>query len=95
MATLTCKDGTVIKISDETEDSLRQAFEPKAPKPPTYKDDHITVGIDVGCCDWPIDISTDEAGHNEVSRNVEDVEALIVALQTAVTYCKQHNLGVD
>ena len=39
MATLTCKDGTVIKISDETEAELRKAFEPKPEPRPT-----VTIG---------------------------------------------------
>ena len=89
MAKLTCKDGTIIKISDETEAELRKAFEPK---PPYYKDDHLECEIG-NSLTWPIMLTT--GGQFErITRNVEAIEAFIVALQKAVAYCKQHNLGV-
>lgn len=83
MAELKCKDGTVIKISDETEAELRKAFEPK----PDYKDGVIKVTIGQSIT-YPI--CTFGA-----TRDVADVEAYIKALQRAVEYCKQHNLGVN
>ena len=89
MAELKCKDGTVIKISDETEAELRKAF---SPKPKDYIDGSITVKCD-NHPSYPIEISTDGDEKATVSRDVEDVEALIVALQKVVTYCKQNNLG--
>ena len=90
MAKLICKDGTEIQISDEAEDSLRKTF---GSKPEHYEDANITVNVNIDNSNWPINISTDDGGDEEVSRDVESVEALIVALQEAVTYCKQHNLG--
>lgn len=90
MAELKCKDGTVIKISDKTEAELRKAFEPK----PDYVDGDLTINIDVDSDDYPIDLSIDGGEDESISRNVADVEAFIKALQCAVEYCKQYNLGV-
>ena len=88
MAELTCKDGTVIKISDETEAELRKAFEPK----PSYRDDHLECNIVDGAVTSPISITTNgRLAH--ITRNVKGTERFIVALQEAVIYCKQHNLG--
>lgn len=89
MAKLTCKDGVVIQISDETEAELRKAFGPKIPK---YKDGHLECSIRENTSIWPIRITTNgSAAH--ITRTVKMTEAFIVALQEAVTYCKQHNLG--
>jgi len=83
MAKLICKDGTEIRISDETEAELRKAFGPK----PSYKDYALKVFVTENVA-YPINIE------GCVTRGVKDTEAFIVALQEAVTYCKQHNLGV-
>ena len=89
MAELKCKDGTVIKISDETEAELRKAFEK-----PKYKDCALSVEV-IGNTSWPIRLSTETSVLDKyVTRDVEDTEAFIVALQKAVEYCKQHNLGL-
>lgn len=93
MAKLVCKDGTEIEISDETESSLRAAFGTAA-APKDYEEGDITVKVDINSSSYPLDISTDGGYSKEVSRNVAATEALIVALQKAVEYCKQHNLGV-
>lgn len=90
MAELKCKDGTIIKISDETEAELRKAFGPK----PDYIEGDLTINIDVDSDIFPIELSTDGGGDEVISRNVKDIEAFIVALQKAVEYCKQYNLGV-
>lgn len=87
MAELKCKDGTVIKISDETEAELRKAFEPK---PPKYEDDWLEIRVIDSHFTWPIGISVHG---EEVTRTIKSTEAFIVALQKAVVYCKQHNLG--
>lgn len=89
MATLTCKDGTVIQISDETEKELRKAFGSK----PSYVDDHLECGIMGGAITYPICITTDGI-RGRITRTVKGVEAFIVALQTVVIYCKQHGLGL-
>jgi len=68
MAELKCKDGTVIKISDETEASLRKAFG----RPPSYFDHVVKVSITDSVI-YPIQICG-------VTRDVVDVEAYIVAL---------------
>lgn len=88
MARLICKDGTEIRISDETETELRNAFRPK----PSYKDSHLECNIVDGGVAFPIGITTD-GDSGRITRDVKDTEAFIVALQTAVEYCKQHNLG--
>lgn len=91
MAELTCKDGTVIKISDETEAELRKAFGEKKPK---YQDCALSVEV-IESKSWPIRLSTDISNLDKyVTRDVEDTEAFIVALQEAVIYCKQHGLGL-
>lgn len=93
MAELKCKDGTIIEISDETEAKLRKAFGPK----PNYKDSALRVYINKGIV-WPITIRIAKdcigAAEDKVTRSVKDTEAFIVALQKAVNYCKQHNLGL-
>lgn len=95
MAELKCKDGTVIKISNETEAELRDAFGPK-PKP-SYKDYALEVYIDINdLIGWPVAIKivNDHTGDNIATRNVKDTEAFIKALQEAVAYCEQHDLGL-
>ncbi len=87
MAELRCKDGTVIKISDETEAELREAF---GPKPPKFENDWLEIRVIDGSYVWPIGISIHG---EEVTRTARKTEEIIVALQKAVEYCKQHNLG--
>ena len=87
MAELKCKDGTVIKISDETEAELRKAFRQEIPN---YVDDYLKVRIRIWSDVWPIGISVDG---EEVSRDVEGTKAYIEALQEAVKYCEENNLG--
>lgn len=82
MAELKCKDGTVIKISDETEAELRKVFGPK----PSYSDHVVKVSIG-NSVRYPIKIC-------DVTRDVVDVEAYIEALQKAVEYCKLFGLGL-
>ncbi len=93
MAELKCKDGTTIKISDETETELRKAF---APKPKEYKDSALRVYIGDNAS-WPITvrIAKDYVGTSVdyITRNIEDTEAFILALQKVVAYCKLHHLG--
>ena len=91
MAELKCKDGTVIKISDETEAELRKVFGSK----PNYKNAALRVYINEGVT-WPISIKIARectGNQDSITRNVRDTEAFIVALQEAVKYCEQHNLG--
>ena len=90
MAELKCNDGAIIKISDETETELRKAFGPR----PSYKDSALRVYINKGIT-WPITIriAMDCAGQDKITRSVKDTETFIAALQEAVAYCKQHNLG--
>lgn len=88
MAELKCKDGTVIKISDETEAELRKAFGPK----PNYKDAALRVYVNEGVT-WPITIEVARSDENHVTRDVKNTETFIVALQEAVEYCKRNNLG--
>lgn len=89
MTELKCKDGTVIKISDETEAELRKAFGPRPPK--KYKDDWLEVGLIDSSFTWPISISIHG---EEITRTIKSTKALIVALQEVVEYCKQHRLGL-
>ena len=86
MAELKCKDGTVIKISDETEAELRKAFEPK---PPKFENGWLEIRVRESKT-WPIGISIHG---EEVTRTIKCAEKIIAFLQTAVDYCKQHNLG--
>ena len=90
MAELKCKDGTVIKISDEIEAELRRVFGPK----PDYKDS-VLRGYINGDVTWPITIriAGDCALDDKIARNIVDIEAFIIALQEAVAYCKQQDLG--
>lgn len=92
MAELKCKDGTVIQISDETEQELRKAFGPKLP---SYKDAALRVYVNEGKI-WPITIriAEDCASGDKITRTVKGTEAFIMALQEAVKYCKQHKLGM-
>lgn len=90
MAELTCKDGTIIKISDETETELRKAF-----GPPRYKDSALRVFVTENTS-WPITISIARdctGGKDEITRSVAGIELFISALQKVVTYCKQHRIG--
>ena len=89
MAELKCKDGTVIKINDETEAELRVAFGPKPPA--TYHDDWLKIKVIHTDFIWPISISIHG---EEITRSIKRTEEIIEALQKAVEYCKQHNLGV-
>jgi len=92
MAELRCKDGTIIEISDETENELRKAFGPK----PSYKDSALRVYINEDNV-WPITIriAKDCVGvaEDKIARTVEDTETFIAALQEVVAYCKQQGLG--
>ena len=83
MAELKCKNGTVIQISDETEQELKKAFDLK----PSYKDSALEVFITENAI-YPISID------GSVTRGIKDTEAFIVALQEVVAYCKQHKLGI-
>ena len=92
MTELKCNDGTVIKISDETEAELRRAFRPK----PNYKDFALQVHIDTDEY-WPIVIKVAKdctLGKDYVVRNVKDTKVFIVALQQAIAYCEKHDLGI-
>lgn len=88
MATLTCKGGTVIQISAETEAELRKAFEPK---PPEYENGILKIYVRKNSTTWPIGISI--GCREKITRTVVVAEEIIVFLQEAVEYCKQHNLG--
>lgn len=93
-AELKCSNGTVIKISDETEAELRKVFEPKLK--PNYKDYALGVYVNEGFdCPITIRIARDSALSDKITRNVKDTEVFIVALQEVVAYCKQHKLGLD
>ena len=94
MAELKCKDGTIIKISDETEQELRKAFG-EQPKP-DYKDAALRVYIIEGeARPIAIRIAKDcTGGIDFIMRDTKDIETFIVALQKVVAYCKQHNLGM-
>ena len=89
MAELKCKDGTVIQISDETEQELRKAFSPELPR---YEDAALGVWVNAKL-GWPIQIAAIERGKDGCSRDVEDTERFIKALQECVNYCNRHNLG--
>ena len=92
MAELRCSDGTVIQISDETEQELKKAFGPK----PDYKDSALRVHIERNK-DWPITIRIAKdytAGKDYISRDIGGVKKFIIALQECVDYCEQHNLGI-
>jgi len=93
MAELKCKDGTIIEISDKTEIELRKAFGPK----PNYKDSALRVYINEGVT-WPITIRIAKdcvgAAEDKITRTVKGIEAFILALQEAIDYCKQHDLGL-
>ena len=95
MAELKCNDGTIIKISDETETELRKAFKPKLSERPYYKDACLEVSIG-DSVDWPICIKASSSNKNNkgLTRDIEDIEAFIIALQEAVKYCEQHDLGL-
>ncbi|KKM82221.1 hypothetical protein LCGC14_1321870, partial [marine sediment metagenome] len=87
-----CKDGTVIKISDETEAELRWAFEPKKP---SYRDSALVVYVNEGKA-WPITIKIDKGctSDDQITRTVKDTKAFINALQEAIEYCEQHGIGI-
>ena len=90
MAELKCSDGTVIKISDETEAELRKVFGPK----PNYKDITLETYVNEGK-KWPVSIKIENSAASvTITRDIEDTEAFIVALQEIVAYCKQYNLGL-
>ncbi len=91
MAELKCKDGTIVKISDETEAELRRAFEPKKPN---YRDSALVVYVNEGVT-WPITIKIDKTcvADDQITRNVKDTKAFVQALQEAVEYCEQHGIG--
>ena len=94
MAELKCKDGTVIKISDETEAELRKVFGPKPEPKLHYKDACLEVLIE-DSVDWPVCIkaSSDNRNNKGLTRDIEDTESFIAALQEAVAYCKRNDLG--
>ena len=90
MAELKCKDGTVIKISDETEAELRKVFGSR----PSYKDITLETYVNEGRR-WPVTIKIKNSQANIIlTRDVEDTEAFITALQKAVEYCKLFGLGL-
>lgn len=88
VAELKCGDGTIVQISAETEAELRKVFGGHIV--PHYKDSCIEVIIDPENDCYPIFVNSGVG----VTRDVEDINSLIVALQEAVAYCEQGNLGV-
>lgn len=80
MAELKCSDGTVIKISKETEDELRKAFGDSPPEFNSF--------VDLDLDDKVKPIFTGDSWEN-----VKNTENIIKDLQKAIEYCKKHNLG--
>ena len=87
LAKLVLSDGTEIEISEQTEVELRKVFG-KLPVVPYYKDSCMKVIVNPKNPCFPILV---EAG---VTQDVGDIKSFIVALQEAVTYCEQNDLGV-
>ena len=92
MVELKCKGGTVIQISDETEQELRKAFG----QVPDYKDANLKVWVNHNTI-YPISILSAtgiRVNDRALTRNIKDTKKIIKALQECVDYCEKHKLGI-
>lgn len=87
MSRIVFDDGKEVKLSKETEQRLRKEL-----LIPSYKDSLLECRIVSGAVFFPISLTTNGT-MGTITRDVKDVERYIKALQEAVEYCKQYNIG--